>query len=143
MMRARLVRWRIAGSLLLFAAGLPAGVAAQGVTTAAIDGFITQETGEPIAEANIVAVHLPSGTQYHAVARTGGAYTIANMRIGGPYKVTASYIGFEPKSQDSVFLSRVVIGGTDLYELNVVGPLASEGDLRAMHDRLVGSFELG
>lgn len=94
MMRARLVRWRTAASLLLLAAGLPAVVAAQGVTTAAIDGFITQETGEPIADANIVAVHLPSGTQYRAVARSGGAYTIANLRVGGPYRVTASYIGF-------------------------------------------------
>jgi hypothetical protein len=115
MMRARLVRWRTAASLLLLA-GLPAGVAAQGVTTAAIDGFITQETGEPIAEANIVAVHLPSGTQYHAAARTGGAYTIANMRIGGPYRVTASYIGFEPKSQDGVFLS---LGQTSRVDLSL------------------------
>ena len=116
MMRARLVRWRTAASLLLLAAGLPAVVAAQGVTTAAIDGFITQETGEPITEANIVAVHLPSGTQYHAVARTGGAYTIANMRIGGPYRVTASYIGFEPKSQDGVFLS---LGQTSRVDLSL------------------------
>ena len=49
MMRARLVRWRTAAPLLLLAAGLPVVVAAQGVTTAAIDGFITQETGEPIS----------------------------------------------------------------------------------------------
>ncbi|HKU61317.1 MAG TPA: carboxypeptidase regulatory-like domain-containing protein [Gemmatimonadales bacterium] len=115
MMRARLVRWRTAGSLLLFA-GLPAVVAAQGVTTAAIDGFITQETGEPITEANIVAVHLPSGTEYRAVARTGGAYTIANMRVGGPYRVTASYIGFEPKTQDNVFLS---LGQTNRVDLSL------------------------
>ena len=114
MMRARLIRWRTAGTLLLLAAAWPARAAAQGVTTAAIDGFVTQETGEPIAEANIVAVHLPSGTQYRAVARSGGAYTIANMRVGGPYRVTASYIGFEPKTQDSVFLS---LGQTNRVDL--------------------------
>ena len=114
MMRARLIRWRTAGTLLLFAAAWPARATAQGVTTAAIDGFVTQETGQPIAEANIVAVHLPSGTQYRAVARSGGAYTIANMRVGGPYRVTASYIGFEPKTQDSVFLS---LGQTNRVDL--------------------------
>jgi hypothetical protein len=114
MMRARLIRWRTAGTLLLFAGALPAAAAAQGVTTAAIDGFVTQETGEPIADANVVAVHLPSGTQYRAVARTGGAYTIANMRVGGPYRVTASYIGFEPRTQDSVFLS---LGQTNRVDL--------------------------
>ncbi len=45
--------------------------------------------------------------------------------------------------RDSVFLTRLVIGGEDLYELNVVGPIEDEADLRAMHDRLVSSFELG
>ena len=28
------------------------------------------------------AVHLPSGTQYRALARTGGAYSLLNMRVG-------------------------------------------------------------
>jgi len=116
MMRSRLVCWRTVGLLTFLAATLPAGAAAQGVTTAAIDGFITQESGEPIADANIVAVHLPSGTAYHAVARSGGAYTIANMRVGGPYRVTASYIGFEPKTQDSVYLN---LGQTQRVDLQL------------------------
>jgi Carboxypeptidase regulatory-like domain len=117
MMRLRLVRWGpAAGLLTLLAAILPPGAAAQGVTTSAVDGFITQENGQPIEEANIVAVHLPSGTQYRAVARTGGAYTIANMRIGGPYRVTASYIGFQPESKDSVFLT---LGQTQRVDLRL------------------------
>jgi hypothetical protein len=116
MMRSRLVRWRTAVLLPLLAATLPVSAAAQGVTTAAIDGFVTQESGEPIADASIVAVHLPSGTQYRAVARSGGAYTIANMRVGGPYRVTASYIGFQPKTQDSVFLN---LGQTQRVDLRL------------------------
>jgi hypothetical protein len=116
MMRLRLVRWRTAVLLTLLVAALPVGAAAQGVTTAAIDGFVTQESGEPIPDANIVAVHLPSGTQYRAVARSGGAYTIANMRVGGPYRVTASYIGFQPRTQDSVFLN---LGQTQRVDLKL------------------------
>jgi carboxypeptidase family protein len=116
MLRSRPVGWRTAIVLTFLAAALPAGAAAQGVTTAAIDGFVTQESGEPIADANIVAVHLPSGTQYRAVARSGGAYTIANMRVGGPYRVTASYIGFEPRTQDSVFLN---LGQTQRVDLQL------------------------
>ena len=46
------------------------------------------------------------------------------------------------EGEDSVFLSRIVIAGADFYELNVVGRSADEADLRAMHERLVGSFEL-
>ena len=82
-----------------------AGLVAQGVTTASLTGLIASEQGPPIVQANVLAVHLPSGTQYRAVARAGGAYTIPNMRVGGPYRVTVSYIGYQPKTENEVFLS--------------------------------------
>jgi hypothetical protein len=50
-------------------------------------------------------VHGPSGTRYTAVTRTGGAYTLPSLRVGGPYRVTFAAIGFQPRTQDSVFLS--------------------------------------
>ena len=81
------------------------GLVAQGVTTASLTGLIASEQGPPIVQANVLAVHLPSGTQYRAVARAGGAYTIPNMRVGGPYRVTVSYIGYQPKTENDVFLS--------------------------------------
>jgi hypothetical protein len=70
---------------------------AQGVTTATITGIVTDSsTDTPIGGATIVALHIPSGTQYRAVARAGGAYTLPNVRVGGPYRVTATYLGFKP-----------------------------------------------
>ena len=83
----------------------PTEAAAQGVTTSALSGIVTDQDGNPLALANVTAVHLPSGTQYRAVVRTGGAYTIPNMRVGGPYRITAAAVGFRPEAQDSVFLS--------------------------------------
>ena len=50
---------------------------AQGVTTSAMNGFITSDVGKPLEDAQVVAVHLPSGTEYRATARTGGAYSAA------------------------------------------------------------------
>ena len=67
----------------------PAPLLAQGVTTAAITGLITSDTGTPLDEASISAVHLPSGTQYRGAARSGGAYSLPNLRVGGPYRLTA------------------------------------------------------
>ncbi len=84
---------------------LPAVLAAQGVTTAAMSGLVTSQDGSPLVDANVVALHLPSGTQYRAVARSGGAYTIPNMRVGGPYRITAAFVGYEPKREEDVFLS--------------------------------------
>lgn len=77
----------------------------QGVTTAAINGFVTGEGRAPIVDATVVAVHQPSGTQYRAVTRTGGAYSLPNLRVGGPYRITATAIGFQPRSEENVFLT--------------------------------------
>jgi hypothetical protein len=94
------------GALLLGAIlTLPAGAVAQGVTTAALSGLVTSQDGSPLVDANVVALHLPSGTQYRAFVRSGGAYTIPNMRVGGPYRVTAAFVGYEPKREEDVFLS--------------------------------------
>ena len=73
--------------------GVPAVISAQGVTTAAMSGVVAAQDGTPLADATIVAVHVPSGTQYRAVTRAGGAYNVPNMRVGGPYRVTATRIG--------------------------------------------------
>jgi hypothetical protein len=83
----------------------PAALAAQGVTTSTLNGFVLSEAGEPLAGATVVALHVPSGTQYRAVARTGGAYGLPNLRVGGPYRVTTTYIGYEPRVEENVFLN--------------------------------------
>ncbi len=102
--------------LLLFAVAMvtPSGLAAQGVTTSAIHGFVTGDDGKPLEDAVVAAVHLPSGTTYRTSVRTGGAYSLLNMRVGGPYRVTATMIGFQPKSQEDVQLS---LGQTQRLDL--------------------------
>ncbi len=78
---------------------------AQGVTTAALTGVVTSEKGEPLPAANVIVVHEPTGTRYGASARVNGQYNIPNMKIGGPYTVAASIVGYKSKSQSNVFLS--------------------------------------
>jgi hypothetical protein len=92
---------------LLFVAALllPSSLFAQGVTTSAMNGFVQDQDGAPIVQANVTATHLPTGTAYRAVVRPGGAYTILNMRIGGPYRVVVSYVGYQPKTENDVFLN--------------------------------------
>jgi len=84
---------------------VPAALAGQGVTTSSLSGMVTDESGAPLTEANVTAVHIPSNTSYRAVVRTGGAYNIPNMRVGGPYRVTVVRIGYAPQVRDDVFLN--------------------------------------
>ncbi len=78
---------------------------AQGITTASMSGVVTDEQGNVLVGANVVAEHVPSGTRYGASTRDNGQFNIYNMRIGGPYRVTASYIGYRDQVQDNIFLN--------------------------------------
>lgn len=71
------------------------GIYAQGVTTSSINGKITDNNDQPLPGANIIAVHTPTGTQYGVVTDFDGFYRIPNMRVGGPYTVKITYVGFE------------------------------------------------
>ncbi|MEM9339444.1 MAG: carboxypeptidase regulatory-like domain-containing protein, partial [Bacteroidota bacterium] len=78
---------------------------AQGVTTASIIGKVADENGSPLIGTTIVALHEPSGTQYGSVADVEGFFRIPNVRIGGPYKITASFVGYETQVIKDVNLS--------------------------------------
>ena len=77
----------------------------QGVTTGSIKGVVLSEADETLPGTNIVAKHLPSGSTYGTSTRSNGRYTLPNLRIGGPYEVTATFVGFESVTITDVFLS--------------------------------------
>jgi hypothetical protein len=54
--------------------------------------------------ASILAVHTPSGTRYTASTDYTGNFSISNMRVGGPYKVTITFVGFSDFVNPDVFL---------------------------------------
>lgn len=74
------------------------------VTTSSIRGVVTSQDGKGVDEARIVAVHVPSGTRYAGVTRPDGRFFLPGLRVGGPYSVTASRIGFEPQTQKDITL---------------------------------------
>src|SRR5918999_2503596 len=94
----------VAVALTVFSALCPPPSArSQGVTTGTLAGIVTDSAGIPVANANVVAVHVPTSTQYRAITRGSGAYTLPNVRVGGPYRVTVSFIGFQPGTRENVF----------------------------------------
>ena len=86
------------------------------VTTSSMSGKVTvgDATGEEVIGATVQAVHEPSGTRYTAVTNVDGRFSIQGMRTGGPYAVTVSYIGFQPKTLKGIQLQ---LGET--YDLGV------------------------
>jgi hypothetical protein len=90
---------------------------AQGVTTGALSGVVTNAQMQPVAGASVIAIHEPSGTSYEATTRADGRYTIPGMRVGGPYSVMATYTGtgtaFEPQTKQDVAVNLGVSSDVD------------------------------
>ncbi len=83
---------------------LPGLIMAQGMTTAAFSGSITDSDGNPIVGATVTAVHTPTGTVFTAVSRMDGLFNIPAVRVGGPYKVTVSMEPFNPQELTGITL---------------------------------------
>ncbi|MBB6612887.1 TonB-dependent receptor [Pontibacter sp. Tf4] len=77
----------------------------QGTTTAALNGTIKDPSGTPLPGATIIAVHNPTNTQYVATTNTDGYYNIQNMRVGGPYTVRTSYVGYQEQRSEGINLA--------------------------------------
>ena len=75
------------------------------VTTSNIKGLILDETSQPLPGANVVAIHTPTGTKYGAATNFDGRFNLLNLRVGGPYSITISYVGYKDQNYDNVFLT--------------------------------------
>ncbi|MCM1151724.1 MAG: carboxypeptidase regulatory-like domain-containing protein [Alistipes sp.] len=65
------------------------------VTTSGLNGTITDQAGDPLVGATVIAEHTPSGTQYGTVTDIDGRYNLQGLRPGGPYTLTVSYVGYQ------------------------------------------------
>jgi len=75
------------------------------VTTSSMTGTVKDDKGENLIGATVKATHLPSGTVYGTTTQADGRFTIPGMRVGGPYRMEVSYIGYEPQQQDGITLT--------------------------------------
>ncbi|WP_395784299.1 carboxypeptidase regulatory-like domain-containing protein [Aquirufa sp.] len=114
---------------------LPIGqVFAQGSTTSAIAGTVVDEKGQGLPGATVIAVHEPTGSRYGASTRADGRYNIVNMRVGGPYKVTVSFVGYKESAQSGIVLTlaselrqnfKLEVSQSQLEEVKVVASRSS------------------
>ncbi|MDQ6902231.1 MAG: carboxypeptidase regulatory-like domain-containing protein [Bacteroidota bacterium] len=87
----------------LLACTVPFVLQAQ-VTTSSITGSIKNSKEVPLVKATIRATHIPSGSVYTSVSQANGRFTLSNMRVGGPYKIEISYVGYNPEVYNNLHL---------------------------------------
>ena len=74
-------------------------------TTSEIQGVVSDEGGKSLAGASITALHTPTGTSYSTTSRNDGRFNLPNLRIGGPYTVTVTFVGFKESTQQDIQLT--------------------------------------
>ncbi len=89
-MKKMLLKFTIVISLIV----LFGSTAFSQVTTSGLYGVVSDESGERLPNATVVATHVPSGTRYSTITNIEGLYDLQGMRSGGPYKVEVSFIGY-------------------------------------------------
>jgi hypothetical protein len=84
--------------------GLSVDTARAQATTASIQGTVVDETDAPLPGVNVVAVHQPTGTRYGTATNPSGRFNIQGMRVGGPYTITASFVGYQTLRREGLRL---------------------------------------
>jgi hypothetical protein len=81
--------------ILIVAAVVVAATAAVGQTASGtLSGTVIDAQGGVLPGVTIVVVYAPTGARSETVTGVDGRYTVAGLRPGGPYIVTASLPGF-------------------------------------------------
>ncbi|HEX7758974.1 MAG TPA: carboxypeptidase regulatory-like domain-containing protein [Caulobacteraceae bacterium] len=74
-------------------------------TTAAVGGVAVDDQNKPIAGATVTVTHVPTGTKLQAVTDSSGVFSFRGLRVGGPYRVTATAKDFETQTISDLFLN--------------------------------------
>ena len=72
------------------------------ITSSTISGIIVNEKNEVMVGASVIATHVPTGTTYKTVTNKTGAFVFPSVRVGGPFTVAASYVGYKSNQVDDL-----------------------------------------
>jgi outer membrane receptor protein involved in Fe transport len=73
------------------------------ITTSSMAGTIKDDKAA-MPGATVKAVHTPTGTVYAITTNNDGRFTIGGMRVGGPYTVEVSFVGYKSQKFENVYL---------------------------------------
>jgi outer membrane receptor protein involved in Fe transport len=107
----RMLRLRAIAALGVVSAALaalsPSALTAQGVTTGAVTGVVTDESGQGVENAQIQVTNRATGYTTGGLTRVGGRYFVQGLDVGNRYAVTVRLLGYQPQTVENI---RIVIG---------------------------------
>ncbi|MEO7520430.1 MAG: carboxypeptidase-like regulatory domain-containing protein, partial [Gemmatimonas sp.] len=90
--------------------------AAQGLTTGAISGTVTENGSRPLENAQVEIRNLETGFRAGAITRTNGRFFVQGLTVGGPYSVTVRLLGYAPVTRNDLTVS---LGGNTVVDVQL------------------------
>lgn len=87
------------------------------VTTATLSGIVKDASGAPLPSATVVIEFTAAGVKQTLITKGDGRFTLANQRVGGPYKVSVSHAGQQDVTEQNIFLE---LGQNNFVEISML-----------------------
>lgn len=65
------------------------------VTTATLSGIVMDPKRTPLESATVTVEFPEAGIKQSLITKSDGRFTVPNLRVGGPYKVTVDYVSYQ------------------------------------------------
>jgi len=86
------------------------------VTTATLSGIVKDPNGAPLPFATVTIEFADACFKQVMATKGDGRFTVPNLRVGGPYTVTVSFINYQQTIIDNVFLE---LGQTNSIDIQL------------------------
>jgi len=74
------------------------------VTTATLSGLVKDSKGLPLGSATVTVEYPDAGIKLNLITKSDGRFTVPNLRVGGPYKVTINHVTYKEAVENNIFL---------------------------------------
>jgi hypothetical protein len=74
------------------------------VTTATFNGMVQDNKGAALAAATVTIEFPDAGIKQTVTTKADGRFTVPNLRVGGPYKITINFVGYNTTVVNNIFL---------------------------------------
>ena len=91
---------RVISVVAIATVALSGSLLAQGITSGAVRGRVTDSTGNPIVGAVLLLTNTSTGVHFRGQSREGGLYGVENVTPGGPFTLEARAIGYRPERRE-------------------------------------------
>ena len=111
-------------------------------TTSEIQGIV-KNGNTFVPGATIAATHQPTGTTYTVTSRKDGRYNLSNLKIGGPYIIKITNVGFKEQKKENVFLSLGQVYNADFEVATEIKDLSAVVVSATRQDKVINNSRTG